>query len=86
MHVIRHYDHDSEIEFCSVVMETAFENDRTYLLWKNPPLVSAECYKMLSAINLQMRKLPAVESLRHSESCGDSRHRLSGRAELCCPW
>jgi len=87
VHVIRHYDGDSKIEFRSIVMQAAFENDRAHMLWQNPPMVGAERYKMLPVIDLQMRKLAPVESLRQEDDlCGDSRHRLSGGAKLRCVW
>jgi hypothetical protein len=40
-------------------------------------MVSAEGHKMLRVIDLKMRQLPAIKSLRHRGLCGDSRHRLS---------
>ena len=65
MHVIRHYDGNSKIEFRSIVMQAASESDRAHMLWKRKPMLGAERYKMLPVIDLKMRKLPPVESLRH---------------------
>jgi hypothetical protein len=86
VHVIRHDNGHSKIELRSIVMQAASENDRAHMFWQKQPMVSAERYKMLSVIDLQMRKLSAVESLRHRESSGDSRHRLSGGAKLRRVW
>src|SRR5208282_2825890 len=40
-------------------------------------MVSAECHEVLLVIALKVRKLPAVEGLRHRILCGDSRPRRS---------
>ena len=80
MNMIRHYYGDTEIELRPVVVQTAFEHDRTHVLRKNPPMISTKCYEVLPVIALKMRKLSPIESLWHTIVCGDSRPRLSGRA------
>lgn len=77
VNVIRHDDRDLEVELLLVVMQAACEHDRSHSRKKSPPPISAKCDKMLRIIDLKMRQLPAVKSLRHRGSCGDSRHRLS---------
>jgi len=81
MHMVRHHDDSPQIEFLSVVMETAFQHDRAHRLWQYPSVIGAEGYKMLVVIDLKVRKPPAVEGLRHGP-CRDSRPRLSGGAKL----
>jgi hypothetical protein len=49
------------------------------VLWQDPSVISAESNKVLTVINLKMRKLSAVESLRHKEK------DYVGTAALGCP-
>jgi hypothetical protein len=77
VNVIRHNDRDLEVELLSVVVETAFKHDGAHRSRKNPAPISSERYKMLRVIDLKMRQLPAIKSLRHGGLCGDSRLRLS---------
>jgi hypothetical protein len=65
VNMIRHDNRNLEVELFSVVMQTAFKHDRSHVSRKNPPPISAKCYKMLRVINLKMRQLPAIKSLRH---------------------
>jgi hypothetical protein len=81
VNVIRHHDSGLKIELDFIVVQAALKNDRTHTLWKSPPMMSAECNKVLPIIALKMRKFSAIESLRHS-SCRDSRPRLSSGAKL----
>ncbi len=65
VNMIRHHNSDTEIEFHPVIVKAALQHNRTCPIRKHPPPVSAECYKMLPVIALKMRKLSAIESLRH---------------------
>jgi hypothetical protein len=65
MNVIRHDDRNAQIKFLSVVMQAAFQNGGPYSLRKNPSTMSTKCYEVLPLVALQVRKLPAIESLRH---------------------
>ena len=65
VNVIRHDDGDFEIELLFVVVQTACERDRSHASRKNPATVSAEGHKMLRIVDLKMRQLPAIKSLRH---------------------
>src|ERR1700685_200520 len=83
MCMIRHDDCGLHVELDSVVVQAAAQNDRTGGLGKNPAMIGAECYEMLPVITLKMRKLPAIESLRHGRTPGgNSPPRLSGGAKL----
>src|ERR1700685_1742057 len=68
MCMIRHDDCGLHVELDSVVVQAAAQNDRTGGLGKNPAMIGAECYEMLPVITLKMRKLPAIESLRHGRN------------------
>ena len=70
MNVIRHDDRDLEVERLFVVVQTTREHDRSHGSWKNPPPISAKCHKMLPVIDLKMRQLPAIKSLRHEVYVG----------------
>jgi hypothetical protein len=63
--MIRHNNTDAQIEFLSVVMPTAFQNDSPNELRKNPPALSAECHEVLPVVALKMRKPSTVEGLWH---------------------
>ncbi|MFZ1051656.1 MAG: hypothetical protein WBP65_23525 [Candidatus Sulfotelmatobacter sp.] len=54
--MIRHRDSNTQIKFRPVGMKTAFQNNLTHTLRKNPPMMGAERYKVLSVIALKMRK------------------------------
>ena len=85
--MIRHHNRNPKIELGCVVMQAAFQDDRPRRFGKNPPMVGAEGNKVLPIIDLKMRKLPTVKSLRHKRwRCGDSRPRLSGGAKLRYAW
>ena len=77
MNVIRHDDRDLEVELRPVVVQTAFEHDRAGASRKNPATIGAKRHKMLPVVDLQMRQLSSIKSLRHKDLCGDSRLRLS---------
>jgi hypothetical protein len=77
VNVIRHDDRDLEVEPLLVVVQTACEHDGAHVSRQYPAMVSAEGHKMLCVIDLKMRQLSAIKSLRHRGLCGDSRHRLS---------
>jgi len=77
MNMVRHDDSHFEVELLPVVVQTAFKHDGAHGSRKYPATVSAERNKMLAVINLEMRQLSAIKSLRHKGLCGDSRHRLS---------
>ena len=77
VNVIRHDDRDLEVEPLLVVVQTACEHDGAHVSRQYPAMVSAEGHKMLCVIDLKMRQLSAIKSLRNRGLCGDSRHRLS---------
>jgi len=77
VNVIGHDDRNLEVELLFVVVQTACEHDRSHGSRKDPPPISAESHKMLRLIDLKMRQLPTIKSLRHRGLCGDSRLRLS---------
>jgi hypothetical protein len=81
MNMIWHYNSNLKIELGLVVVQTAFEDDVPDMLRKNPPMIGAECYKVLPVIALKMRKFSSIKGLWHS-TCRDSRPRLSGGAKL----
>jgi hypothetical protein len=82
MHVIRHDYRNAKIYFCAVVMQAGFQHNRANLDREYPPLMRAEGNEMLLEVTLHMRKRAPVKSLRHDEQSRDSRHRLSGGANL----
>src|SRR6266576_3344801 len=65
VHVSRHDDCDLEVKFFSVVVQTACEHDRSHVSRQYPAMVGAERHKMPRIIDLKMRQLPAIKSLRH---------------------
>jgi len=75
--MIRHHNGNTEIEFCSVVMQTGIEHDLPNTLRENPSMMSAECDEVLPVVILKMRKPSSIEGLRHEHPCGDSDPRLS---------
>jgi hypothetical protein len=77
VNVIGHDDRNLEVELLFVVLQTACEHDRSHGSRKDPPPISAESHKMLRLIDLKMRQLPTIKSLRRRGLCGDSRLRLS---------
>ena len=90
MDVIGHHNRHIERHLNVVVMQAAVLHDLSGEVRQNPPLMSAERYKMRPIIALQMRQLTPVKSLAHLSTrpvkCGDSRPRLSGGAQLrYCP-
>ncbi len=80
--MIRHNHRDPKIEFRSVVMQTAIKHGLPHTFRKNPPMIGTESHKMLSVIALKMRKLSAIESLRHKLYVGTAAPGLSGGAKL----
>ena len=77
MNLIGHDDRNLEVELLFVVVQTACEHDRSHGSRKDPSPISAESHKMLRLIDLKMRQLPTIKSLRHRGLCRDSRLRLS---------
>ena len=87
MDVIGHHNRHIERHLNVVVTRAAVQHDLSGEVRQNPPLMSAERYKMRPIIALQMRQLTPVKSLAHfvyptckvwgPEKCGDSRPRLS---------
>jgi hypothetical protein len=65
VNMIRHDDSHFEVELLTIVVETAFEHDRAHVSRQNPPPISAKCHKVPRVIDLKMRQLPAIKSLRH---------------------
>ena len=65
MNMIRYHDSNMQVELPAVVVEAAFQHNGTHALWKNPPVSSAESYKVRLVVTLKMRELSAVKSLRH---------------------
>ena len=63
--MIRHHDNNAEVELDFVVIQAAVQHTRAHILRKYPPAVSAECDEVLMVINLEVRKLPTIKSLRH---------------------
>jgi hypothetical protein len=64
--MIRHHHCDPKVDLRPVIVQTAFEHNRTYKLRKNPTMISAERDEVLPVIALKMRKLPTIESLGHT--------------------
>ncbi len=65
MNVVGHHDSNLEIESIPVVMKTAFEHDGSDRLREHPSVVSTERDEMGLVIDLKMRQLPAIKSMRH---------------------
>jgi hypothetical protein len=65
MNMVGHHNRDTKVEFLSVIMQARFEDKRPNARRKDPATVGAEGHEMLFVIDLEMRKLPAVESLGH---------------------
>ena len=66
MHVIGHDDGNFQIELCAVVMQAGVQDGVTYSFRQDPPLMRAESNEMSLVINLKMRKLTPIKSLRHA--------------------
>jgi hypothetical protein len=47
MHMIRHHDHDAQIELRAVIVQAAFQDKRSHPLGKNRSPICAESYKVL---------------------------------------
>jgi hypothetical protein len=78
MHMVRHHDGDLQVEPRPVVVQTRVENNRTNAFRENPPVLSAKSYKVRFVIDLKMRQLSPIKSLRHGKN-------RVGTAALGCP-
>ncbi len=65
VHVIRHNDRDLQVIVPSVVVQAGFEDDCSDMRRNDPTPVRAERNKVRLLVDLQVRQLPSIESLRH---------------------
>ena len=78
VHVIWHDNYDFQVVALTVVMETTFQSDRPSGVRKDPPALGTEGHEMRLVIDLKMRKLPPIKSLRHGKT-------NVGTAAIGCP-
>jgi hypothetical protein len=66
MHVIGHDDGNFQIELSTIVMQAGVQDGVTNSFGQDPPLMRAESNVMWFVIDLKMRKLTPIKSLRHA--------------------
>ena len=66
MHVIGHDDGNFQIELSTIVMHAGVQDGVTNSCGQDPPLMRAESNEMWFVIDLKMRKLTPIKSLRHA--------------------
>src|SRR5258708_25707988 len=62
VNMIRHHDRDSQVEFLSIVVPTAFEHDGTHALRNSPAVIGAECHKVLLVVTLSGGELSPIKA------------------------